>query len=182
MKQIEDEFQAIANLIVSGNASLKPEEHASVSRFFVLWHLRASHRAQPEPDYPVKGVTGFPKELEAELGEKLEKSGVSFIRGDGTIPGRVVLGMQIQMHIDILMDGQFSRMQWGTLTALKGEFIIPDYIGLDVQVVPISPTICLTGGHRNSLLIASNVAKVNSALAAVAREYMIARDFTDCPF
>jgi hypothetical protein len=182
MKQIEDEFQSVADRISSGRHMLRPEDHDSVSRFFALWHLRATRKHQPEPDHAAKGVTGLPKELEAELGETLEKSGVLFIRSDGKISGRAVLGMQLQKNIDILMDNNFAKSEWGILEAVKGEFIVPDYISLDLQVVPVCPKICLIIGQGNLLLPASHVAQINSSLAAVAREYMIARDFTNCPF
>jgi hypothetical protein len=72
-------------------------------------------------------MMGEKKEL---LGEQIEKAGVSFIRSGGRIPGRVEAGLRIQQKIDSLMDSMFSQIQWGIVTAIKGEFVIPDYISL----------------------------------------------------
>jgi hypothetical protein len=119
--------------------------------------------------------------VESELlGEKLEKVGASFIRSGTRIPGRVVAGFRIQQRIDALMDGTLSQTQWGIVTALKGEFVIPDY--LDIQVVPVTPTICFIAGQGNVPLAASHVAQVNSRLRNAAQRYLIARDFGECQF
>jgi hypothetical protein len=181
MKQIEDAFQTISDRIEAGSASLNLEDHGLISRFFALWHLRADRKTQPEPDFVPKAVTGFPKQLQEELGEALEKAGVLFIRHDGTIPGRVMLGMHLQKHIDVLMDTHCSQTKWGIFKACNGEFIVPDYIPLHLQLVPVSPTYCLAAGHDNSALVEAYVSQVNSSLTEVAKEHIVARDFTKCP-
>jgi hypothetical protein len=122
---------------------------------------------------------GEKKEL---LGEQIEKAGTSFIRSGGRIPGRVEAGHRIQQKIDSLMDSMFWQIQWGIVTAIKGEFVIPDYISLDLQVVPVCPKICFIAGQGNLLLAASQVAQVNSSLKNVARKYLIARDFRESQF
>jgi hypothetical protein len=92
-----------------------------------------------------------------------------------------MLGMYLQKHVDILMSDQLAQAQWGVITATNSEFLIPDYIGIGTQFVPVSPTLCLSADHSNAMLSASNVAKVNSSLAADASEYLIAHDFMNCP-
>lgn len=190
MDMIEKKFQIIASRVVGGARSLSPEEQAAISRFFALWHLRAHQREHPEPDFYPKAVTPFAKELEEtlmgekkeRLGEQIEKAGVSFIRSGGRIPGRVEAGLHIQQKIDSLMDRMFLQTQWGIVTAIKGEFVISDYISLDLQVVPVCPKICFIAGQGNLPLAASQVAQVNSALKNVARRYLISRDFRECQF
>jgi len=190
MDMIEKEFQIIASRVVDGARSLSPEKHAAISRFLALWHLRAHQREHPEPDFYPKAVTPF-QELEETsiggkkelLGEHIEKDGVSFIRSGGRIPGRVQAGLHIQYTIDsLMMDNMFSQTQWGIVTAIRGEFVIPDYINLDLQVVPLCPKICFIAGQGNLPLRAAQVSQVNSALKNVARKYLIARDFRECQF
>ena len=192
MDMIEKEFQITASrVVVGGVRSLSSEEHAAISRFFALWHLRAHQREHPEPDFYPTAVTPFSKEMEETLmgekkellGEQIEKAGVSFIRSGGRIPGRVQAGLHIQYTIDsLMMDNMFSQTQWGIVTAMRGEFVIPDYISLDLQVVPVCPKICFIAGQGNLPLRAAQVSQVNSALKNVARKYLIARDFRECQF
>jgi hypothetical protein len=176
MKGIEDEFQSIADRIVNGLRTLKPREHASVSRFCVLWHLRASRRTQPELNHLIRGVAGenFTKDQE----EMLEKAHVLFARRDATVPGRMMLGITLQIQIDQLMSRNFNEKQWGILKARDGNFIIPD-IG-NVRAVPVSPNLLLVCDHKNTVISQLEVAIINSQLAGFAVDYLIARDFRKC--
>ena len=74
----------------------------------------------------------------------------------------------------------FLPTEWGIVVAIRGEFVIPDYISLYLRVVPLTPSICFMAGQRNLPLAASHVAQVNSSLKNVARDYLIARDFAEC--
>jgi hypothetical protein len=156
---------------------LKSQEHASISRFFVLWYLRASRRKQPEPDQLLRGIVGesFSKDDE----ELLEKHLISFARKDATVPGRMMLALKIQMWIDRLMAQYFKGREWGILKAQTGNFIIPD-ISLSA-VIPVSPNLLLMGDRKSAVISQSEVSFINAQLVGFAAEYLIARDFQKCP-
>jgi hypothetical protein len=176
MKGIEDEFQSIAGRIVDGCRSLTSREHASISRFFALWYLRASRRTQPEPDQPLRGIIGehFTKDEE----EILEKHWISFARRDATVPGRMMLGLKIQIEIDRLMIRYFNEKQWGILQASNGNFLVPDIS--HSGAVPVSPNLLLLCERKNTVITQSEIAIINFQLASFALEYLIARDFQKC--
>jgi hypothetical protein len=193
--KIEKEFQPIASRVAAGGRSLSLEEHHAVSRFFILWHLRAEWRENPEPDSRPMGVTPWSKEAEQILvagevpgrkpellGEKLEKAGALIIRSGPRITGREMAGLHLWPKIDSEMGGRFKQTEWGVVTALQGAFVIPDYIPLEVSVVPVCPKICFIAGQGNLPLHPRDVAAVNSRLRHVARKYLIARDFAECQF
>jgi hypothetical protein len=48
------------------------------------------------------------------------------------LPGRIMLGLKIQIHIEEMMRGTFNRKRWGIMRANKGYFLIPDIIELAV--------------------------------------------------
>ena len=175
MKKIEDEFQSLADRIVDGLRSLTPREHALVSKFCVLWHLRAQRRTQPEPDHPLKGVTGanFTKDHE----ETLEKAHVLFTRGNA-VPGRMMLAIKLQMQIDALMSREFNGKQWGIMEARGGNFIIPDIPNM--RAVPVLPDLLLVCDHGNTVIFSPDIASINTQIIGFAVEYLIAGDFRNC--
>jgi hypothetical protein len=187
-KTIEDEFQPIASRVKAGDRSPSLEEHQAISRFFILWHLRAEWRENPEQDFHPVGVTPWTKEAEQQvvaselLGEKIEKSGALFIHSGSRIPGRDMAGLRLWQKIDFEMGGRFRQTEWGIMNALQGEFVIPDYISLDVPIIPVCPKLCFLVGDGNFLLHPTQVAEVNSRLRSVARNYLIARNFERCQF
>ena len=156
MKDIEDQFQRLATRIVIGLNSITPAEHASISKFFALWHLRSHRKKQPEPDHPLHGILG--ENLTKDQQEILENKHYAFALGsDARVPGRIMLGLKIQIHIEEMMRGTFNRKRWGIMRANKGHFLIPDII--ELAVIPVSPTICLVCGHDNLRFLNGKSAK-----------------------
>jgi hypothetical protein len=176
MKDIEDNFQALADQIVDGRRSLDSEHYRVARMFFALWWLRFSARNSPTPDGVLVGIE--PDALSRDQQEILEAKGVAYIRADRKMPGRVLSGSQIQMDID-RFEACYAGLRWGVATAAKGEFILPDTFG-QLMAVPVTPTICLVGDHENVEMPPSEVSRFNRLAVQSAKTYFIARDPTHC--
>lgn len=177
MKEVEDNFQNLANRITDARLPICTEDFGTVTRFFALWCLRFHAKHNPIPDPTVNGIV--PEGLSKDSEERLEKQWVGFIRRDQTMPGRSLTGLQIQRDIDRLA-ARFERSRWGVVQAGDGEFIAPDTFGT-LMVVPLSPTICLVSGHEDSVVLRPEVSNLNRRAMQSAGDYFFARDFTLCP-
>ena len=59
MKQIEDEFQELAEKIIAGTVTMiGPADKGKVDRFFALWKWRAHFRDADPQEVQFNGVTG----------------------------------------------------------------------------------------------------------------------------
>jgi hypothetical protein len=58
MKQIEDEFQTLADEIIAGLNQIGPEKSRIATKFFALWCSRFRQRNEPTPDHFVEGSGG----------------------------------------------------------------------------------------------------------------------------
>ena len=175
MKGIENKFQGLATRIVNGLDSITTAEHASISAFFALWHLRSHRKQQPEPDHYLNGLVG--EYLTKDQQEILEYKHCVFAVGkDAKVPGRMILGSMLQIRIDQIVHNTFRHKHWGILKAKSGHFLVPDIANL--AVIPLSPTICLVCGYPNSTISESEVGEINRRAAASAIEYLIAHDLT----
>jgi len=177
MKDIEDKFQALADQIVGGRKSLESEHCKVVRMFFALWWLRFNAKNSPVSDKVLVGIE--PEPLTKDQQEILEGKGVAYIRADRKMPGRVLSGSQIQIDIDRFEAG-YAGLGWGVATAARGEFILPDTLG-QLVAVPVTPTICLLGGHANVEMQSSEVSRFNRLAVKSAITYFIARDPAQCP-
>jgi hypothetical protein len=177
MKEIEDGFQNLANQVTGSLRSIDTQAYSTVTRFFVLWCLRFQAKHNPIHDRILNGIV--PEVLTKDQQEILEKNWGGFIRSDQTMPGRRLTGVQTLRDIDRLAAG-FQGRPWGIVRAEGGEFILPDtFAGL--SVVPLTPMICLVCGHKDSVIPHSGVSDFNRRAVQSAKEYFIARDFTQCP-
>jgi hypothetical protein len=120
-----------------------------------------------------------PDDLSQHTQEILESKWCGFTRRDQTIPGRSISGLQIQRDIERLAVG-FEGKGWGIVRADGGEFILPDTFG-GLTVVPVTPAICLVCGHEDSVISRSAICDLNRRALQSAKQYVIARDFTNSP-
>lgn len=178
MRQIEDAFQNLAASIIAATAStIDATDKEVVDSFFALWRMRADHKFAPDEDVQFKGVTGGDWSKDQE--EQFEKAGALFLRKGGTQPARMMHGLRIQMGIDKWVEG-FTPIQWGIIQSAEAQFIVPDYPKF--AIVPVSPTICLCTGGQNISIAKRDVAKVNTLLRSMSKEYFFAQDLARCPF
>lgn len=177
MKEIEDQFQDLAENIVNSISSISPSEYPTVANFFSLWHLRARLRDESLPPQYASGM--FAENLTKDQEEILERKHCAFVCQDQTFPERQILGLRIQMEIDWLAS-QLKGVHWGILKAMDGEFMAPDTFGI-MPIVPLSPSLCLVADHGDSELPKSEVAAVNRLARSTAARYCIARNFATCP-
>lgn len=177
MKEIEDEFQALAEEIIAGRRLIDAQVSRIVTRFFALWCLRFHFRHNPMPDHPIVGIV--PENLSKDQEEMLEHNWISFVGQNQNMPGRFATGIQIQTSI-FKSEKDFQNAVWGVATAAKGEFVIPDTFG-NLAIVPLTPRISLIWNSKNVELSDVGVANVNLLAVQSARDYYIARDFVMCP-
>jgi len=173
MKQIEDEFQTLAEEVIGGLRAIDVEKSRVVTNFFALWCSRFQRRHSPTPDRRINGVVG--ESLSKDQEEIREKNRIGYFRVDQMMPGRNIAGMQIQMTIDQI-DAQFRGVRWGVVTSREGEFILPDTFDM-LTVVPVTPTTCLICAPEDLDISKTETAKLNRLALNSHREYCVARDF-----
>ena len=176
MNDIENEFQALAQKIVSGLPFLSSEQNVAATESFTLWLSRALAQQSPISDQAINGVGG--EHLTEDQQERLEKSGGASISSDQTIAGRFLCGIQIRQRMDALSP-QLEGKRWGIVKANGGEFISPDTFGH--AVLPVTPTVYLFLGHEDSTISKLEVAEINALAERSAKKYCFARDFAACP-
>ena len=178
MKSIEDAFQNLAEDIIARQVTAIGEvEKNVINDFYALWRLRATNRYLEAQEIQLNGVTGssFTRDVE----ETIESKRGIFAK-DNKIPSRFLNGLKIQMGIDRYVGPQLSTAKWGIITALEGEFLVPD-VPLGIAL-PIMPTLSLVSPAPNGAITKRNVAEINRAAKGNSREYFFARDLSSCPF
>jgi hypothetical protein len=172
MKQIEDKFQTIVNLIVSGELTEIPEASThDVNQFYSLWFHRSRIQPANEIETQFNGLTG--NTLTKDEQEALEARGIMFVREGGKVATRDVIGMQIQARI--MMDNRaYAERRWGVIHAPEGEFIKSDVPAH--ELMPITPTVMLAANHPSGLITRSNLTSVNIEFLAYTRRYFFGRD------
>jgi|GEM_PF-340429 len=181
---IETQFQKIADRILSTGRTLVCE-NVAISEFFALWRARMHYRHSPLPDTPLRHVKpGTP--ITASRREALEKNGYLFaserIEGGSRIAffeGRQLTGVQIRMRMDQeLLNLQFT--DWRLVTALEGEFVVPDTFG-DYLAIPLSPKALLVNGWEGPVTL-EWVCSTNMLAVCNSRDYWFARSMKDVGF
>jgi hypothetical protein len=178
MKHIEDDFQGLADEIITGKVTAPdPKQKVIVDAFYALWRARAEHRTAGDP-ISFKNVTGHRWTKDQE--EDFERHGVSFIREGGVMPDRFLRGRRIQSEIDALLP-ELSSAQWGIMRAQAGHLIVPDHPG-PTPIIPITPTLCLCWGQIGPANITwQQLAVINRHLNLAGRLYLVAQDLAQCP-
>jgi hypothetical protein len=177
MKEVEDNFQILADRIVLGLSDVDRAASQTISRFLALWSLRHHFSLSPSPDHVLWGVTheSLPKGQQ----ETLEKRWAAFLLPGNRMPGRMISGLLIQTRIDEIVR-QLESHCWGVLRALGGEFLVPDTFGPSA-IVPVSPTVCLACGLESQTLSDADVPRINRLARLSANRYLFARDLDQCP-
>lgn len=182
MKDIENKFQAIAEDILKGSIKeIGIEEARAINDFWILWYLRAEHRNKPLPDTVLNGIKGDPT-IDKDQQERLEKLHIGCICSDGTIPGRDITGMQMQLRL-FAMREQLKEVKWGIIKSFEGEFIVPDTFARDskmVHILLLTPTCCLISPNQNTMVTVEVVKEINKLAVEYSQEYYFANDFSKC--
>jgi len=178
MKRIEDEFQTVVAPIIDGKVeTIATKQKPAVDRMFALWYLRARYRELEQQEVQLKGVTG--NALTKEQEENLEQNCYLFVRRGGTMPARLLNGVQLQQRI-----GAYARelaadvTRWGVISAQSGEFIVPDVPSQ--WIIPLSPHLALVGSAPDGVIVEQNLAEINRAARDASQVYFFARDFSAC--
>jgi hypothetical protein len=177
MKEIEDEYQTLADLIVNGHRSLSETQSNAVTRFWSLWKWRFYFNLNPLPDQTLNGV--IPDNLTKDNRETLEKKGVAYLQPDGTMPGRMMSGMAIQFRNDQDF-ATYKGNRWGIVSSRTAEFVMGDNF-VRTLAVPVTPQIVLSLGNDDKEFSRAEVSSFNQLAMSGSFRYVLARDFTSCP-
>lgn len=187
MRTIEDDFQAIANRIIEGElTSFKMADLRGINEFYCLWNIRSIHKQERTPDQSIDqtNVVGLSQVYTKDEEELLEQESIGYIRGNLTLPGRILASRNIWRMLQRAAGGM-SNSNWRILRALEGEFIVPDN-AKSMPMLPLSPTVCLwcepiKPKEPVELLARGEVVWVNRAAVEASTEYYFARDLDRCP-
>jgi hypothetical protein len=179
VKEIEDNFQRLADLIIDSQVlSFNQEQTHAISSFYALWLARAQIRDRPEKDASMPGIwPGRARSKHEEEG--LEKAGYAFSRGN-IVPARMINGAAIHVLVARHLRQVNPTANWGIVRASSGEFVVPDW-PLHHAFVPITPTLALANQAINQQIDRAAVGLVNEQLRSASRRYFFARDFAACP-
>lgn len=174
MKKIEDEYQALADNVISGKTSSLNESHQLVvGSMYALWITRWHWAKSSVEDQEIKGSIGVAVEYSKDEGEQLEKAGVTVIRPDRTISARHFTGISIQRNIDLVMN-QLCEAHWGILICKDGEFFVPD-IASTLGYLPLSPNMCFFWQSDDATITFEDLELINREVINGASEFYFAK-------
>ena len=144
MKAIEDEYQNVVEKILKGH-DLNSDEHLAITKMYALWKYRSELLTRVEPNAVIQSSEGITEQDEAE---RLEKAGLYF-SFKGVFSSQMMAGLGVPYAIKktCLTLGEDTR--WGVLSAIGGEFVIPDLCP-DLVVIPMTPVQLLTARKANN--------------------------------
>jgi hypothetical protein len=124
-------------------------------------------------DQPIPAVT--PEVLTRDQRENLEKNGY-VLAGGNSIPGRMMAAVVIQRwdRLFLGLDGE------EIISALQGEFVVPDECG-ETPIVPVTPKIALVTNWPDSSEDESAVRTLNRQISRAVKHYVVARNLAECP-
>jgi hypothetical protein len=96
--------------------------------------------------------------------------GISFVRPDGTFPGRVIAGLQMLRQLDMAWVSGWNDVRWGVLRAVDGEFVVSDAL-LNPAPMPVLPTVYLSANVQDRLLDYPQVAHLNHVALRASLRY-----------
>lgn len=179
MKQIEDDFQTVAEKIIGGTlTTFDDNDKHAVNLFYALWYVRSRQRSLTTVEIQAKGLLG--SSLTPEQEENLEKNGYAFAREGGRFMSHQLNGIRIQVATGAFARQFLSASNWGIINSQNGEFIIPDVPSY--YVIPILPTLCLMNPSPSGTMTEQNVAEINRSVRAASQRYFFAHDLSLCPF
>ena len=181
MRKIEDDFQAVAERIVSGaTGELGPSDSDALNAYVLLCNARTQWKASRPADLDLAsmGIVGVEQNLTKDEQERLEKNGIAFTRPDLTTPSRWIVGAKTQ--VAILAQGKHLRdVRWGILRSESGEFILPDMS--PSGILPITPDVCVCPKADNAMLSEDQVRHINRIAISRSVEWYLARDLAASP-
>ena len=175
MKQIEDGYQVLAERIIADrDTPLTESENEVATHYYALCFVRSQLDLTGQTDVQLNAVTGHEYTKDEE--EMLEKGGVSFIRKDGTLPLRQMVGLRLQKEINSICM-RWKYLTWGIVDALEGEFIHPDTS--QYLYIPVTPKTALVGGLPNGSIPKHLVTESNRKAQSRSKRYIFARSMKD---
>lgn len=174
----ETAFDDLANRIVQGDIrTLGARAGEVATQFRALWCARFEARRNPPPPTTMIGlIPGAP--LSKNDAENLEANGYSYALG-ATMPSRVLAGLKVRFHT-MQLARRWAGAAWGILRSDEAEFLVPDNV-VEVALVPVSPTICLSLASEDRRVNPLEVAQINRLFAEFSHQYYFARDLERCP-
>ncbi len=178
MKEIEDNYQSLAEAVVENKRNLDAEEQQIVTDMFAIWNIRAQRKANPILDQKIEGIIDVALHYTKDEQESLEKNHIVVIRPDLSIAGRHLASNNIQQNL-LKVREQMSDAQWGVLKALEGQFVVPDNFS-NARILPLTPTLCFFSQSFDDEIDKNEVIKINKLAMESSRTFYFARDLKEC--
>lgn len=179
MKDIEDAFQPIAEMVVKNpEVRLGTEEATAVSAFYALWRSRSERRHLPKQTLRPNGVLASRVDYTADELELLERNGVIAASGDGSFAMRDIMTPVISLAMGRYR-AELAGREWNVVSASNGEFCVPDVPAQGI--VPITPTLALHVNHTAGSLSSHELLIINGLSVLTASEYIFGRSLDACP-
>ncbi|HHI4957683.1 TPA: hypothetical protein ACP5S6_004623, partial [Vibrio parahaemolyticus] len=144
MKAIEDTYQSVVEKILKG-LDLNADEHLAITKMYALWKYRSELLTRVEHNIVIQNSEGITEQGEAE---RLEKAGIYF-PFKGEFSSQMMAGLEVHYAIKETCQNLGEDMRWGVLSAIGGEFVIPDLCP-DLVVIPMTPEQLLTAKKANN--------------------------------
>lgn len=176
-KNIEDRFQEAIEKVLQGKSPNNDHISQSITEFYCLWQIRERWSKLSIENESLGVRPEFP--LDINEMESLEKAHVVYVNNDGEIPARTLRGFRMQQSLDDAV-GKMSGIKWGMLTALEGEFLVPDNFSR-ACIVPVSSNQCFVANHDSKSVNLETVDQINLLAISSASKYIFARDLNCCP-
>jgi hypothetical protein len=176
----ENAFQKIADQIVSGQLkSISSDMQIAVTNMYLLWRVRYLRTKDPIKDQSfATQLTG--NNLSKDQQEILEKNGYFYVRHDGTMPSRAIVGVLMQRDIMIALNYGANKMKWGLIKVPDGlEFLCGD-VSVNQPLLPVSPEWCLVAGWPDGTATPFSVGVINNSLITESENYWFARNPEKC--
>lgn len=180
MKEIEDQYQELAESILQGKVeTIKPEEQSVITDMFGIWNIRWHRNQTPVDDQKIDEVIDVAVRYTKDKQEQLEKNDITVITPDFILPGRSLNGANIQQNL-FMFQKQMVDAHWGILRASKGKFIVSDNCS-NARILPLSPEICLYSQSMDETINEEELKEINRIAINGSKNYYFARNISQCP-
>lgn len=123
MKDIEDAFQSLANVILDDPAFRLDHQHFDViNEFYCLWNIRAQWKKNDrlaDPSIGSEQTIRLRHAYTKDEQERLEAAGIGYIRPDLTVSSRSLVSPSIRLNLSDAVRAM-SGETWKTLQAVEG--------------------------------------------------------------
>jgi hypothetical protein len=179
-KYIEDEFQKVVERLLLDNSPVRSSDNIAITKFYSLWNVRHHWAKIHINEEPLEGLT-LPWSPTVNEQERLEKAHISYMSNGPTGPifsARQTCGMLIQANLSSWLKA-LANVQWGLLSSLEGEFIVPDNFSKSL-IVPVTPNAVLVGNCQSMQISALDTHRINMDAMDNAESYCFARNLEKC--